>query len=94
MMTQSNDEDGSSYYYVKSKEYMVLISMQKKLEMTPNITTCYNNIGKVYCQKGDFDKALDYYQKALAIQQEVLGENNPSVQETQKAIDEVKQKMK
>lgn len=94
IMTQSNDEGGSSYYYVKSKEYMVLISMQKKLEMTPNIATCYNNIGKVYCQKGDFDKALDYYQKALAIQQSVLGDNHPDVMETKKAIDEVKLKVK
>lgn len=94
MMTQSNDEDGSSYYYVKSAEYIELISMQKKLEMTPNIATCYNNIGKVYCQKGDFDKALDYYQKALAIQQSVLGDNHPDVLETKKAIDEVKLKVK
>ena len=93
IMTQSKGEDGSPYVQIKSAEYMVMISMQKKLEMTPNITTCYNNIGKVYCAMGDFVKALDLHKKALALQMENLGENHPNVQKTLGYIKELELKM-
>ncbi|MBQ2303223.1 MAG: tetratricopeptide repeat protein [Bacteroidales bacterium] len=36
----------------------------------------YNNIGIVYDNLGDYDKALEYYFKALEIKKAVLGENN------------------
>ena len=35
----------------------------------------YNNIGA----KGEYDKALEHYQKALAIQLKKLGPEHPSV---------------
>ena len=37
----------------------------------------YNNIGVVYRDLGDYDKALEYYFKALEITKEVLGEKHP-----------------
>ena len=39
----------------------------------------YNNIGGVHDKKGEYDKALEHYQKALAIQLKQLGPEHPSV---------------
>ena len=44
----------------------------------PNTAGSYNNIGIVYRNKGDYDKALEYYLKAVKIREAVLGENHPS----------------
>ena len=38
-----------------------------------------NNIGAVYASKGEYDKALEHYQKALAIRLKQLGPEHPSV---------------
>ncbi len=37
----------------------------------------YTNIGNVYKAKGDFDHALEYYDKGLSIFVVVHGENHP-----------------
>ena len=39
----------------------------------------YNNIGSVHDNKGEYDKALEHYQKALAIQLKQLGPEHPYV---------------
>ena len=44
----------------------------------PSTATSYNNIGGVYDNLGDYDKALEYYSKALAICEKVLGPEHPS----------------
>ena len=38
----------------------------------------YGNIGLVYRNLGEYDKALDYYFKALEIRKDVLGEKHPN----------------
>ena len=48
-------------------------------ENHPDMATSYNNIGNAYCNRGDYDKALEFYQKALKIRFQVLGENHPDV---------------
>ena len=37
------------------------------------------NIGNVYVSRGDFEKALQYYEESLAIQKAALGEKHPKV---------------
>ena len=37
------------------------------------------NKGGVYDSKNEFDKALDYYNKSLAIKKSILGENHTDV---------------
>lgn len=45
----------------------------KDAEKLSPIADLYHNIGGVYCNQGDYEKALEYYQKALAISEKVLG---------------------
>ena len=44
-----------------------------------DIAISYNNIGSVYSDKGDYDKALEYYNKALTIWKSKLGEEHTDV---------------
>jgi tetratricopeptide (TPR) repeat protein len=43
------------------------------------VATSYNNIGAVHNKKGEYDQALEYCQKALAIWLKQLGPDHPSV---------------
>jgi tetratricopeptide (TPR) repeat protein len=44
----------------------------------PNTATTYNNIGPVYDNQGEYDKALEWYQKAWPIGANKLGPNHPN----------------
>ncbi len=46
----------------------LVLAQQKYGENHLDVATCYNNIGQVYDSIGEYDQALDYYQKALKIQ--------------------------
>jgi len=43
------------------------------------VANSYNNVGNVYNEKGEYDQALESYQKALAIWLKKLGPDHPSV---------------
>jgi len=45
----------------------------------PYVADSYNNIGVVWKNKGEYDKALDFYQKSLEIKLKTLGGEHPSV---------------
>ena len=42
-------------------------------EEHPDTTGTYRNIASVYGRQGDYDKVLEWYQKALAVFEKVLG---------------------
>jgi len=44
-----------------------------------DVARSYNNIGTVYDDKGEHDKALEYHFKSLQIQKEIFGEKHPDV---------------
>ena len=52
----------------------------------PSLAATYNCIGVVYGKRGDIDKELKYYMKALAIREKSLGKNHPSTKLTYKNI--------
>jgi tetratricopeptide (TPR) repeat protein len=43
----------------------------------PDTATTYNNIAVVYDDMGDYDKALEYYEKAKEIYESKLGKDHP-----------------
>ncbi len=45
----------------------------------PDIATSYNNIGLIYKYKGEYETALDYYNKSLKIRIESLPPNHPDI---------------
>jgi tetratricopeptide (TPR) repeat protein len=55
----------------------------------PNTATTYNNIGTVYFHQGDTLNALEWYRKALAIQEKVLDQDSPDTAMTYNNIGEV-----
>ena len=59
----------------------------------PDLATSYNNIGVVYYHKGDYESALDYFQKALAIREKVLGVDHPRTIYVRNNIEETKSKL-
>ncbi|MDE6277769.1 MAG: tetratricopeptide repeat protein [Muribaculaceae bacterium] len=58
-------------------------------EKNPDMALSYNNIGTVYDSQGDYDKALEYFQKAPNIWLEV-GEEHPYVMGVKNAIEFIK----
>ena len=56
-------------------------------EKHPDMAASYDNIGAVYEAKGDNDKALEYYNKSLAIRLNTLGENHADVATSYKSIE-------
>lgn len=53
--------------------YAIEIGLRKLGENNRWVASSYNNLGSVYSQKGDNDKALEYFIKALSI----IGEKSP-----------------
>lgn len=59
-------------------ERMLEITVKSQGEQSEDASTCYNNLGLLYWQMGDYDKAEAVYQHAFAISLEVLGGKNLS----------------
>lgn len=70
---------GKYAYYKESLEVNLRFIQFSEETNGQNETTArsYNNIGIVYRKLGDYDKALEYHNKALEIQKAVFGENHP-----------------
>ena len=45
-----------------------MLSNISRLSNHPNMAISYNSKGGIYFIKGEYDKALDYYNKSLVIQ--------------------------
>lgn len=48
----------------------------------PYIAESYNNVATVYSAKDDFEKALEYHQKAMVIRIKTQGQYHPDVANT------------
>ncbi len=45
----------------------------------PDVARVRNNLGMAWQSKGEYDKAIEYYEQALASDLKTLGEDHPSV---------------
>ena len=66
-------------------------SLEKPLK---NARICYNNIGNVYYNLGDCEKALKFYTKSLEIKKQTLPENHPSIATSYNNIGSVYKRLK
>ena len=69
-------------YYDKAEQYYqcaLQSALNKYGDKHPDVATCYNNIGLVYGNQGNYSQALEYYNKALEIWLVVFGEQHPNV---------------
>ena len=66
--------------------------LEGAIRVDPDYGPAYNNIGFAYQQKGDYDRALEYYQKALEIGIMRFGKNHPYTKKLQRNLNSVKQK--
>ena len=46
-------------------------------ERHPDTATALNNVGFAYGHKGDYERALEYYERALKIRMDLFGERHP-----------------
>lgn len=53
------------------------IDSDKEHDYSNQLQTCFEYIGVTYYNQGDYEKALDFYFKALAIREKVLGTEHP-----------------
>lgn len=47
--------------------------------MHTDVTECYNNLGVLYTEQGEYAKALEYHEKSLQIRLALLGETHTDV---------------
>ena len=60
----------------------------------PDTATSYNNIGSVYYAQSDYDKALEYFNKACSTFEIVFGLEHPNTKVTLDWINSVIEAMK
>ena len=61
-----------AYYLESTQNYSLAIDEYKKAaEITPNLTFLYISIGKNYRHLGDYDTALEYFEKAADINEQI-----------------------
>ena len=63
-------------YYVRNNDSLALIYFNKSAKAynnSENSPYAYNNLGKVYTRKGDYDLAISYHKKAFLIAEKLNG---------------------
>ena len=53
--------------------------LNRAIRLDSDFSTAYNNLGLAYEQRGNYDRAIEYYQKALKIDLKKLGSEHPEV---------------
>jgi len=64
-------------YYTDVSKAIALL--KKALQIDPGYSEAFNNLGLAYRSKGDYDRAIKFYQKALKIDLKQLGHDHPNV---------------
>lgn len=57
-----------------------------KWNIHPSTAAKYNNMAFLFRAKGEYERALDYYEKALIVRKMKLGEAHPYTQDIQLSV--------
>ncbi len=64
---------------INNSEKLLAITLKVHGDQHSSTGTAYNNLGMVWRNKGEYDKAIEYYEKSLAINLKVRGKEHPEV---------------
>ncbi|NKB61359.1 MAG: tetratricopeptide repeat protein [Gammaproteobacteria bacterium] len=60
-------------------------------EEHPNVAIRRNNLGSAWYSKGEYDRAIEYYERALETFSQVLGSDHPSTKTVLNNLQAVRQ---
>ena len=91
----------AEFYFKYGKLDKALENNKKALEIRKNkfgeehatVALSYFYVGKTYMAMGDYSKALENHQKALDIRKKVLKPGHQRIKNSEKAVEEAKQKL-
>ena len=88
--------DHISEFERTQKQCRKALDIQEKVPGTdhPDTALSYINIGSLYCNMGEFEKALEYYSKAYNVVRKALGEKHNYTVSVKAAIDAIKEKQR
>ena len=73
-------EEGAKYNLIEPIYHQALsIAQDDEDDNHPNVSTCLNNLGRTWVSLGEYQKAIEYYELALASELKTYGEDDPSV---------------
>ena len=61
---------GAAHYALGNLDLAIDL-YNKAISLNPKYAISYNNIGMIYQDQGNYEKALEYYSKCLAIDEEI-----------------------
>jgi len=78
--TELNDKALALWSYGYYTDVSKAIALLKQaIQMDPGYSSAYNGLGLAYKSSGDYDRAIEYYQKALKIDLKQRGPDHPDV---------------
>ena len=59
---------------------------EEERELLTDSGALFNNMAGLFCAQGEYEKAMEYYEKALAARKTKLGEAHPYTQDPQMSV--------
>ena len=86
LMLEMGSYDHAEYFYLKA--------LPTEVHSWIRQAAVLNNLGKVYEEQNKYDKALEYYEKAIQLQRQHLSEDHPALSTDYSNIGSIYQKQK
>jgi len=71
--------------------YNLSIEESEAKDNNSKIALSYSNLGEIFRNRGEYEKALEYFLKSVDIEKSIYGDNDPSVATSYKSIGNVYQ---
>ena len=87
-------DDTANYAKTIELYELALAFYSGKDEFKTDVASIWNNLGAAWANKGEYDKAIGYFEQALAVFSNKLGPDHPSTKTVQASLDQVRAKAK